>query len=137
MKEEGISPDFPRSCKNRKLLWVTKKLMEELKMWIYFSQVNSGSAWKTMEPVLIQAEISSDASGKTFAGVVTRIGQPSKVVAGEFWGPKLAEDIQVKEGEALRQTLNMLVVELPEIFKGKPWCARWSMLNQRKMWLIL
>ena len=67
----------------------------------------------------IQADISSDASGRTFAGVVTRIAQPSKVVAGEFWGPKLAEDIQVKEGEALRQILNMLVVQLPGDIKGK------------------
>ena len=69
---------------------------------VYFLQLNSGSAWKTMEPVLIQADISSDASGRTFAGVITRLGLPDKVVAGEFWGPMLAEDIQVKEGEALR-----------------------------------
>ena len=40
----------------------------------------------------------------TFAGVVKRINHPDKVVAGEFWGPMLGEDIQVKEGEALRQT---------------------------------
>ena len=55
----------------------------------------------------------------TFAGVVTRIGQPSKVVVGECWGPMLYEDIQVKEEEALRQTLNILVVEIPGDIKGK------------------
>ena len=56
-----------------------------------------------MKPVLIQADISSDASGRTskFAGAVTRLGRPDKVVAGEFWGPMLAEDIQVKERKHL------------------------------------
>ena len=119
MKESGVAPDSAKSYKNKKLLWVTKELVEEWTMWVYFLQLNSGSAWKTMEPVLIQADISSDASGRTFAGVITRLGLPDKVVAGEFWGPMLAEDIQVKEGEALRQTLNMLVHELPEDIKGK------------------
>ena len=31
----------------------------------------------------------------------------------------LQEDIQVKEGEALRQTLHMMVLELPQEIKGK------------------
>ena len=44
---------------------------------------------------------------------------PDKVVPGEFWGPMLHENIQVKEGEALRQTLHMLVLELPQEIKGK------------------
>ena len=41
------------------------------------------------------------------------------VVAGEFWGQMLAEDIQVKGGEALRQTLHMLVVESAREITGK------------------
>ena len=85
MRESGVSPDSSKSCKNRKLRLVTKQLVEEWTMWIYFLQLNSGSSWKTMEPVLIQADISSDASGRTFAGVVTRVGLPDKVVAVELY----------------------------------------------------
>ena len=44
--------------------------------------------------------MSSDASGRTFAGVVSKKDHPDRVVAREFWGDMLAEDIQlpVKEG---------------------------------------
>ena len=81
--------------------------------------MNSGSAWKTLQAVFIQADISSDASGRTFAGIVSRKDLPDKIVAGEFDGAMLAENIQVKEGEALRQTLHMMVTELPQDIKGK------------------
>ena len=63
---------------------------------VYFLQLNTGSAWKTLQTVLIQADISSDASERTFE----RMDHPDKVVAGEFWGPMLHKNIQVKEGEA-------------------------------------
>ena len=118
MRESGVSSDSSKSLKNRVLLLVTEELLQEWNMWIYFLKLNTGSAWKTLETVFIQADISSDASGRTFAGVVSRKNYPDKVVAGEFWGAMLAEDIQVKEGEALRQTLNMMVQELPEEIKG-------------------
>ena len=39
-------------------------------------------------------------------------------MAGEFYGPMLAQDIQVK-GEAIRQTLQMVVRELPLQISGK------------------
>ena len=68
-------------------------------MWIYFLHLNSVSAWKTLEAIFIQADISSDASGRTFAGVVSKRDHPDRVVAGEFWGDMLAADIQVKEGK--------------------------------------
>ena len=54
--------------------------------------------------MIIQADISSDASGRAVAGIVSRAGGPYSIVAGEFWGKMLTENIQVKEGEALRQT---------------------------------
>jgi len=119
MRESGISPESPKSHKNRTFLTVTENLLEEWSMWVYFLKLNTGSAWKTLHTMVIQADISSDASGRTFAGVVKRIDHPDKVVAGEFWGPMLGEDIQVKEGEALRQTLHMMVLELPQEVKGK------------------
>ena len=55
-------------------------------MWIYFLKLNSGSALKTLESLFIHADISSDASGRTFAGVVSRRGYPDSVVAGSFGG---------------------------------------------------
>ena len=42
-----------------------------------------------------------------------------KVTAGEFQESLLGEDIQVKEAEALRATINMLILEIPEQLKGK------------------
>jgi len=119
MKQSGVLPDSPRSVKNRIFLTVTEELLEEWNMWKYFLQLNSGSAWKTLQTMIIQADISSDASGRAFAGIVSRAGYPDSIVAGEFWGKMLTEDIQVKEGEALRQTLNMMVVKSPEDIKGK------------------
>ena len=47
------------------------------------------------------------------------------MVAGEFWGQMLTEDIEVKEEEALRQTLHMMVVESPEEIKGETLDVKW------------
>ena len=69
--------------------------------------------------IWLNADVSSDASGRTFAGVVKQQNVPDKIVVGEFVGEMLSQDIQVKEGEALRQTLCMLVNEMPEQIKGK------------------
>ena len=43
----------------------------------------------------------------------------SKITAGEFQEDLLGEDIQVKEAEALRATIHMLVTELPAEIKGQ------------------
>ena len=90
MKQSGVSPDSPKSVKNKTFLTVTNELLEEWNMWIYFLPLNYSSAWKTLD---IQADISSDDSGRAFAVVVSRRGHPDNVVAGEFWGEMLAEDI--------------------------------------------
>ena len=44
---------------------------------------------------------------------------PYKITAGEFGPDMLQQDIQVKEGEALRATLNMITLEMPHLIKGK------------------
>ena len=119
MNQSGISPDSSKFCKNRTFITVTKELLEGWNMWMYFLKLNSGSAWKTLESLFIQADISSDASGRTFAGVVSRRGCPDSVVAGEIWGKMLAQDIRVKEGEALRQTLDMMVKKSSKEIRGK------------------
>ena len=46
-------------------------------------------------------------------------GGVTKVAAGEFDDSMIQQDIQVKEGEALRVTLSMIVRELPDLVKGK------------------
>ena len=84
MMDSEISSDSSKSCKNRITLLVTTELLQEWEMWIYFLKLNSGATWKTLEAVLIQADISSDASGRTFAGIVSRMKHPDKIVAGEF-----------------------------------------------------
>ena len=109
LREAGISPEAKKAVKNHTSILVSQQMREEWVMWIHFLTENRGAAWRTMEAVYIKAEISSDASGRSFAGVVNMPGIFEKVVAGEFYGPMLAQDIQVKEGEALRQTLQMMV----------------------------
>ena len=105
LRESGVSPEAKKAVKNHTIILVSQQMKEEWDMWIYFLTENRGATCRTMETVYIKAEISSDASGRSFAGAVTLPGIMEKVVAGEFYGPMLAQDIQVKEGEALRQTL--------------------------------
>ena len=61
-------------------------------------------------------EVSADASGRSFAGIVDFANGPTKITTNEFF---LEQDIQVKEGEALRATLHMLVSDFLERIKGK------------------
>ena len=83
-------------------------------MWIFFLSTNSGSPWNTYQNVIVQAEISSDASGRSFAGIVDFQEGPTKIPSGEFDEFFLTEDIQVKEAEALRLTLHMLLNDFPK-----------------------
>ena len=69
--------------------------------------------------ICVQADVHSDASGGSFAGVVDVPGGLTKVAAGEFDDSMLQQYIQGKEGEALRVTLSMIVQELPDLVKGK------------------
>ena len=68
---------------------------------------------ETFPKYLSKADISSDASGRAYAGVIDFPNGPFKIIAGEFDGAMLQEDIQVKEGEALRATLQLLIEEFP------------------------
>ena len=88
-------------------------------MWIFFLSTNTGSPWNQYQKVLVQADISSDASGRAFAGVINFSNGPFKVTAGDFEDYFLEQDIQVKEGEALRKTLQMLINEFPTQIQGK------------------
>ena len=67
----------------------------------------------------MQAEVSSDASGRSFARIVNFQGGATRITSGELDEFFLAEDIQVKEGEALRLTLQMLLNEFPNEIKEK------------------
>ena len=83
-------------------------------MWIFFLSQNTGSPWKSFNNVFLEANIASDASGRAYAGVVDFATGVTKITAGEFQANLLGEDIQVKEAEALRATINMLVIDMPE-----------------------
>ena len=45
---------------------------------------NSGSPWKKIQNVLVQAEVSSDTSGRCFAGVVDFVNGLTRITANEF-----------------------------------------------------
>ena len=119
MTATGVKPDARKVVKSNTRIPVTPALREEWYMWIHFLTQNKGSAWKKFSNIFVQADVSSDASGRTFAGVVDIPFGITKVTAGEFSDTLLSQDIQVKEGEALRATLSMMVNELPELIQGK------------------
>jgi len=119
LRKSGISPDSRRSVKQNKFIKVTPQLLEEWNAWIHFLTTNSGSPWKKFQNVLVQADVSSDASGRGFAGVVDFVNGPTRITASEFDAYFLQQDIQVKEGEALRATLHMLVSEYLDKIQGK------------------
>ena len=119
MTSSGIRPDAKKVIKNNTRIYVTPELREEWYMWIHFLLQNKGSSWKKFSNVYVQADVSSDASGRTFAGVVDFPFGSTKITAGEFSTDMLAQDIHVKEGEALRATLSMMVDEMPELIQGK------------------
>ena len=119
MRLSGVSSANSKKARETKYIRVSAQVREEWNMWMFFLSENSGAPWKTFSNVFLQADISSDASGRAFAGVVDFPAGPCKVTAGEFQESLLGEDIQVKEAEALRATINMLILETPEQLKGK------------------
>ena len=119
MRLSGVSSANSKKARETKYIRVSTQVREEWNMWMFFLSENSGAPWKTFSNVFLQADISSDASGRAFAGVVDFPAGPCKITAGEFQESLLGEDIQVKEAEALRATINMLILETPEQLKGK------------------
>ena len=119
MRLSGVSSANSKKARETKYIRVSAQVREEWNMWMFFLSENSGAPWKTFSNVFLQADISSDASGRAFAGVVDFPAGFCKVTAGEFQESLLGEDIQVKEAEALRATINMLILEIPEQLKGK------------------
>jgi len=119
MTSSGLKPDAKKRTKNMTRIYVSSKLREEWYMWIYFLQENKGAPWKTFSNIFVTADVHSDASGRSFAGVVDVPGKATKIAAGEFNDYMLKQDIQVKEAEALRVTLTMIVNEFPDLIKGK------------------
>ena len=119
MSFSGLKPDSKKRIKNSTPVYVTPKVREEWYMWIYFLQQNKGSPWKNLSNIFVKADVYSDASGRSFAGIIDVPNGPTKVTAGEFSEKLLSQDIQVKEGEALRVTLSMIVQEMPDLIRGK------------------
>ena len=107
LRLSGISSASKKGVKQNKFIKISPQLREEWYMWIFFLSTNTGSPWNQYQKVLVQADISSDASGRAFAGVIN------------FEDYFLEQDIQVKEGEALRKTLQMLINEFPTQIQGK------------------
>ena len=119
MRLSGVTSMDTKKTRERKYIKVSEQIREEWYMWIFFLSQNTGSPWKSFNNVLLQADIASDASGRAYAGVVDFPTGQTKVTAGEFQENLLNEDIQVKEAEALRATISMLVIDMPELIKGK------------------
>ena len=74
-------------------------MREEWYMWICFLTENKGAPWKKFYNVKVKADVSSDASGRAFAGVVDLPAGRTMITAGEFSSDMLSKDIQVKEGK--------------------------------------
>ena len=119
MRLSGVTSMHSKKAREGKYIKVTEQIREEWQMWVLFLSQNSGSPWKLYNNIFLQADIASDASGRAFAGVVDFPQGETKITAGEFQDNLLGEDIQVKEAEALRATISMLVMEMPKEIEGK------------------
>jgi hypothetical protein len=119
LRLSGIPPTATKAAKERKFIKVSSQMLEEWNAWIYFLQINKGSPWKKFSNIFLQADISSDSSGRTFAGVVDFPLEDTRITAGDFENDMLDQDIQVKEAFALRATLQMLLIQVPERLSGK------------------
>ena len=119
MRLSGVSSLDSKKTRERKYIKITSQIKEEWTMWIFFLSQNTGTPWKLFSNIFLQADISSDASGRAFAGVVDFPNGPIKITSGEFQATLLEEDIQVKEAEALCATISMLTTQMPDELKGK------------------
>ena len=76
LRLSGISSASKKSVKQNKFIKISPQLREEWYMWIFFLSTNTGSPWNQYQKVLVQADISSDASGRAFAGVINFLNGP-------------------------------------------------------------
>ena len=113
---------------------MTGSISEEFIMWIQLLQQNKGAPWKQYSNIYVRADVTSDASGRSFAGVVSLPDSLPKILAGEFEDNMLNQDIQVKEGEALRQTLTMIVKAIIEN-KGSTRMLPLNAIGKQIFWL--
>ena len=97
MQASKVKPDARKALKKPHLILVTHALREEWHMWTYFLQCNKGAPWKNFYNVLVKAEVSSDASGRSYAGVVDFPAGKTMITAGGFSGVILSQDIQLKD----------------------------------------
>jgi len=84
MTASGIRPDAKKTVKNFTFIKVTEGLREEWSMWIYFLIHNTGAPWKSFQNVYVLADVASDASGRSYAGVVDFPQGNTRVTAGSF-----------------------------------------------------
>ena len=70
MQASKVRPDARKALKKSHYITVTQALREEWYMWIYFLTENKCTPWRNFSNALVKADVSSDASGRAFAGVV-------------------------------------------------------------------
>ena len=119
LASSGANSMSKRRVKLLTKIFASNKIKEEWYMWAYFLENNGGSPWKSFQNIYVKASVHSDASGRAYAGMVNIPNGPCSVTAGEFTDKMLSQDIQVKEGEALRATISMIVSEMPSLVQGK------------------
>ena len=114
-----IRPDSRKAIKNFTKIKMSPQLREEYYMWINFLLENKGAPWNFFFNIKVLADVSTDASGRSFAGVVDLPHGTTRIISREFSSTMLPQDIQIKEGEALRATLSMMVKEMPHELYAK------------------
>ena len=58
----------------------------------FFLSINTGAPWKIFQNIYLNADITTDASGRSYAGVIDFPNGPFEVVGGEFEDTLLEED---------------------------------------------
>ena len=119
LSKSKITPSHPSKIKQIVHIQLDNSMLEDLNTWIFFLKTNKGSPWKQYHNLFLQADIASDASGRSFAGIVSFQEEEPMITSAEFSEDILPLDIQIKEAEALKATIVMLVNKIPDQIQGK------------------
>ena len=94
LSKSKITPSHPSKIKQIVHIQLDNSMLEDLNTWIFFLKTNKGSPWKQYHNLFLQADIASDASGRSFAGIVSFQEEEPMITSAEFSEDILPLDIQ-------------------------------------------
>ena len=102
---------------------ISKSLRKELEMWLNLKTFLNGAKWRKPGQVSLTLEGYSDSSSRRVAGIFTVKGQEDFIVSQELRQRDRERHINEQEGIALRESIEGVCINFPEIIKdGRVLC---------------